>query len=122
MIDWLKGSLEKTDDRILYSLDKIKAQNPEYEICHLSRGGFIILNTKYDHVRFAVMKIYSASESGTVIACIFHGEGPSGSLRECRHTWWGEDDNDGYIFYPSGQIICSAFIKLSEFFDDMIGI
>lgn len=48
---------------------------------------------------------------------VFHGSGPSGSLRELRHTYWGEPDNSGYIFYPNGKLIAAAFEALKEWFD-----
>lgn len=48
---------------------------------------------------------------------IMHGEGPSGSLRELRHTHWGDPHNAGYIFYPSANLICAAFSALERWFD-----
>lgn len=48
---------------------------------------------------------------------VFHGGGPSGSLRELRHTYWGEPNNSGYIFYPNGALICAAFQHLKRWFD-----
>jgi hypothetical protein len=48
---------------------------------------------------------------------VFHGCGPSGSLRELRHTNWGEPDNSGYIFYPHAKLICDAFKHLKRWFD-----
>lgn len=44
----------------------------------------------------------------------FCGEGPSGNLRELRHTYWGKD---GYIFYVNAELITSAFAALREWFD-----
>ena len=48
---------------------------------------------------------------------MFHGDGPSGNLRELRHTFWGDPTNSGYIFYPSGKLIEAAFAELREWFD-----
>ena len=48
---------------------------------------------------------------------VFHGGGPAGSLRELRHTYWGEADNAGYIFYPNGKLIVDAIAKLRRWFD-----
>lgn len=48
---------------------------------------------------------------------IMHGDGPSKVLRELRHTFWGESDNSGYIFYPSGKLISAAFEALERWFD-----
>ena len=48
---------------------------------------------------------------------VFHGGGPARILRELRHTYWGEPNNAGYIFYPNGKLICAAFEALKEWFD-----
>lgn len=48
---------------------------------------------------------------------IMHGSGPSGSLRELRHTFWGEPENSGYIHYPSAELITAAFKALERWFD-----
>lgn len=48
---------------------------------------------------------------------VFHGSGPSGALRELRHTFWGESENSGYIFYPSAKLITDAFKQLQRWFD-----
>lgn len=88
-------------------------------------GGFFVLDDRTDWICFAVLADvggYSA-EDGSIItegSCIFYGEGPSGNLRECRHTYWGEEDNHGYIFYLDGRLITAAFRRLSEFFDEMV--
>jgi hypothetical protein len=87
-------------------------------------GGFIVLNIDGIWVNFAVLNDMGgtiAADGSTLmeVGCVFWGDGPSGNLRECRHTFWGEEDNGGYIFYPSGLLIAAAFKRLSEFFDDM---
>jgi hypothetical protein len=87
--------------------------------------GFFVFDDKDLWVKFAVLEyiggfIDNDGETLTEGKCIFYGEGPSGNLRECRHTYWGEDDSGGYIFYPHGQLIIAAFKRLSEFFDDMV--
>lgn len=48
---------------------------------------------------------------------VFHGGGPAKVLRELRHTYWGEPNNNGYIFYPHGKLIAAAFEALKEWFD-----
>lgn len=47
---------------------------------------------------------------------LFHGSGPSGNLRELRHTHWGHAD-DGYIASPNGALIAAAFEALKRWFD-----
>lgn len=55
---------------------------------------------------------------GVKVDIVFHGSGPGGAkgvtLRELRHTYWGED---GYVFYPNGTLIAAAFAALGEWFD-----
>ena len=48
---------------------------------------------------------------------VFHGSGTGDPLREMRHTYWGEANNSGYIFYPDGKLIADAFKKLARWFD-----
>lgn len=47
---------------------------------------------------------------------LFHGEGPSGTLRELRHTHWGHA-GDGYLHEPNGALITAAFEALKRWFD-----
>lgn len=47
---------------------------------------------------------------------LFRGEGPSGTLRELRHTHWGHAD-DGYLHEPNGALIAAAFEALKRWFD-----
>lgn len=87
-------------------------------------GGFFVLNDSDLWHKFAVLSyvggfIVDGGVELTEGACVFNGEGPSGNLRECRHTFWGQED-DGYIFYPDGRLITAAFACLSEFYDNMV--
>lgn len=45
---------------------------------------------------------------------VFHGSGPSGGLRECRHIWWGDD---GYTYYLNFALVEQAFAALRRWFD-----
>lgn len=47
---------------------------------------------------------------------LFIGEGPSGVLRELRHTTWGPQ-GDGYLFYPDAMRICTALQFLKKYYD-----
>lgn len=51
----------------------------------------------------------------TLMSVVFYGEGPSGALRELRHTYWG--DEHGYIFYVHADIVIAALNALREWFD-----
>lgn len=119
MIDWLEHEISPVNDEdILYS---ISAAQEKFEVRQLNRNGWLVLNwdeTKF-LLKFAVLEFaFSDADGGNIRGqCLFHGSGPTGSLRECRHTYWGED---GYIFYPNGPIISAAFKVLAEFYDGMI--
>jgi hypothetical protein len=76
------------------------------------------------HVEFSVFRFASgpATIDGVVVEpatyeVVFYGGGPSSSLRELRHTYWGQADNGGYIFYPNAKLITAAFAALRRWFD-----
>lgn len=48
---------------------------------------------------------------------IAHGEGPAGSLRESRHTYFGDPGEGGYVFYLNAELLCWALGKLKRWFD-----
>lgn len=114
MIDWLESVVNHNKDGFVYPLEAAK----KFEIIDLCCGGKLILNIDDNTIDFAVLEFYSSgiNDTNVLLSEIFHGVGFSGSLRECRHTYWGED---GYVFYPNGKIIADAFKKLSIYFDDM---
>jgi hypothetical protein len=121
----------------------VSAKNPKYQencynghyivekittplVIELLPGGLIVIDqTNMLSVKFAVLTpvsgyVNDAGEVFTEANCLMWGEGPSENLRECRHTYWGDEENSGYIFYPSGPLITAVFERLSAFFDDMI--
>lgn len=121
--DWLNGREER--DYFVYSIDELRATDG-LDVRELP-GGWLILQRAKDHgglwLRFAVLDFFQSEMNGQneLATCLFFGDGPGGkageSLRECRHTYWGED---GYIFYPDGPLIAAAFEALSEFYDDLV--
>jgi hypothetical protein len=42
---------------------------------------------------------------------LFSASGPLASLKECRHTYWGDD---GYIFYPNMDYIIASLSYLKK--------
>lgn len=48
---------------------------------------------------------------------VMYGEGPTGALRELRHSYWGDLDAPGYLHYPSAKLVCAAFEALKGWFD-----
>ncbi len=95
-------------------------------VIDLDGGGMLAVHEDLDglHVSFVVLSMfrgqaspYESEADGALWDHVFHGVGPSGALRELRHTFWGEGDNGGYIFYPNAKLIADAFVKLSKWFD-----
>jgi hypothetical protein len=91
------------------------------ELCmHNGRpGGLLCVREDDIHVSFVVLTFASSTveDAQTMWRRVFHGSGPSGALRELRHTYWGEVDNSGYIFYPNARLITEAFHHLNRWFD-----
>lgn len=80
------------------------------------------VDPKWGHIlNFALVRFQQSNCDGSdiLVECVMHGQGVLG-LRECRHTYWGEGNGCGYIFYPCGSAITETFKLLSEYFDDMI--
>lgn len=121
MVGWLDSEIDgPQEDMRVYSLDKARAR---YEVREICADGWLVLNWDEDRflLKFAVLHFYSSEmdDSNVRTQCVFHGEGPVGNLRECRHTWWGED-GEGYLFYPPGKVITSGLKALSEFYDRLL--
>lgn len=118
MIDWLKHQVRDdigTDTKLVYSLNDIKALN--LDVIELADAGILVIQKEDDlHVNFALLQEDCDDGEDRFFSVVFHGRGPSGSLRECRHTYWGEDGN-GYIFYPPFDLIIAALNELKKYFD-----
>jgi len=121
-IDWLKPCETISDDEIVY---RKKDVEDKFKLVNLKKDAVIVLYEESEAwLSFAVLEFNCAiqtEESGEFddiyLQTVFHGGGTTGSLRECRHTYWGRAD--GYLFYPDGVVIADALDKLSEYFDDM---
>ena len=121
MIEWLKEQFIEMNhlNEPTYSLLKIKSVFEVVEL--IEENAWLVL--KWDEeklwLHFAVLEFHSQiyGEENIELTQCFHGEGPSGALRECRHTYWGEKDNGGYIFYPKKRTIIAALDELSKYFD-----
>lgn len=118
MIDWLQEFTSYAHfetEASIYDLDKIREK---YEVIDLGSDGYLVLHWCKDKfiLNFAVLEFFSeATNESTKVEVVVYGCGPTGDLRELRHTWWG--DNKGYIFYPSITIITKAFNELKKYFD-----
>ena len=113
----------REDNRIAYRDADIRAHATE--VHDLGQNGLLAVLIQDElWVSFAVFSFESGPSTvendvieGILWNRVFHGSGPTGVLRELRHTYWGEPDNSGYIFYPSATLITMAFEKLKTWFD-----
>lgn len=88
-------------------------------------GGLLAVRIDDMRVSFIVFRFNSGpgtKTNGEVVSPpmyerVFHGVGFSGSLRECRHTYWGDGGAGGYIYYVPAWLIRAAFDALGEWFD-----
>lgn len=121
-LKWLTVEKNEYNDSNYYLLSEMKAK---YEVVELGNDGYLVLNWDKEnlgyenepiHLEFAVFSFNSCDDKDTWLNLQFHGNGPSGSLKECRHTYWGEA---GYIFYPNGKVISLAFKELSKYFNEV---
>jgi hypothetical protein len=104
-----------------YELYVVADQNADERI-RLDQNHWLLAKTTDGlHVEFAVFGFHDgpATRNGEVVSpehhiMIMHGSGPSGSLRECRHTWWGEN---GYVHYLHFAAIEAALRELRRWFD-----
>jgi hypothetical protein len=119
--------LEMADDdsgEEVYDLYEIRRQ--AMRCIQLGDGelaGVLAVNIIVDlYVDFIVFRCHSGAATkdgvevdGPKMQIVFRGEGPSGSLRELRHTWWGDDES--YLPSIRPDEIIPAFEALKEWFD-----
>lgn len=67
-------------------------------------------------VHFAAVEWAGSDAHGDVVKSLWCGEGPSGNLRELRHSRFGPEF-DGYMFYADLQHIILVAEKLKTWFD-----
>ena len=94
------------------------------EVISLEGDGVLAVLIEETAISIVVLRFASggaAADADTYYEAVFHGNGfgdlAGGGLRELRHTYWGEADNSGYIFYPNAKLICDAFKHLNRWFD-----
>jgi len=100
-------------DKVDYSLNKIKKSG--YKIINLS-GGYLVLDIDEISIDFALFQSAGFDQNkNESLSLVFYGNGTGGSLRKCRHTYWGES---GYLFYMPLYLIKEAMSELKEYFDN----
>lgn len=120
-IEWLEryvSGIGNCED-VEYSVDAIKKN---FETVDLPLDAVLVL--KWSHPKdkfwldFAVLEFEHSDIDDTNVHAIslFYGNGPSDSLRELRHTYFGKE---GYLFYVKPIILVAAFKELSKYFDDL---
>lgn len=120
LLDDLRCQLDHKND-LMYFDNDIRAKATE--VYEYNEGNALLAmhrDTDYpSKVSFIVFEFLSSNNDGTDKRWnrVFHGYGFEGGLRELRHSYWGETDNQGYIFYPSERTICEAFALLRKWFD-----
>lgn len=109
-----------------YDLESIRAAASR--CLDLPGEGILAVHLDADelHVSFAVFRWSSGPSTrdgvevdGRKMELLFCGDGPSGNLRELRHTYWGDgsEGREGYLFDPPASLIVAAFAALREWFD-----
>lgn len=91
-----------------YELDVFSGE----EFLHEDGALRVIINDVW--VSWVLLETLSYSETRTTYTITGYGEGPSGNLREPRHTYLGKE---GYLFYVSPKLLNWCFQKLSKWFD-----
>ncbi len=114
--DWLS----KTSDGDGYSLDRIQKA---HTVISIGSDAWVILREETGTLYFAVARFISSDSDGLDVSVevFWHGWGcgslNGSGLRECRHSYFGDD---GYVFYIDGRIMSQAFKVLSTYFDEMV--
>ena len=122
--DLTPETLDWCGDLIAFDEAEIRAKSNEV----ISLEGDGLLAVRYDAEQFSVSFVVFSFVGGPMTSGaevvdgkkwdrVFSGNGPSGTLRELRHTSWGEPDAPGYLHCPSGKVISDAFRMLRRWFD-----
>lgn len=116
-IDWLPKPEMDHNKEPMYDLDGLKLRS-DIEVQKLNENLYLVLKFKDSWLDFAALEFSESdlNDKNVKVSVLFYGSGATGTLRECRHTYWGPL-GDGYVFYPAAKNIASAFTALSKYFD-----
>lgn len=95
---------------------------PRAEVVEFEGGdlGLLVLVTRQDGlwIDFALLAWCGTDDAGVRhYQRVLRGEGAGPPLRELRHTYWGDPDNGGYLFYANRRLIAEAMAVLGRWFD-----
>lgn len=104
----------------LYALSEIRQQSTELINVHPAHWLALKFDKDSFWLKFALFGFsqsdLNSTEENTKVYTVFEGEGPTGSLREMRHIYWGEDGK-GYIFYLPGNAVIKSLEYLKKYYD-----
>lgn len=80
---------------------------------------WLLVHEDDEVIRFACFEFFMSNADGSDVQCsmLFHGSGISGSLRECRHIWWGGPGDSGYTYSLNFDVVAEALNELRTWFD-----
>lgn len=108
----LKGDTYFGNDETLYMLDEFSGHEMTSDL------GVLRVVEEDIWVTWCLLKEQGSCSDGKIYELYAWGDGPSGNLREPRHTYFGRD---GYIFYVDPEILEWGFKHLREWFDYCYG-
>lgn len=98
----------------IYKLNDLRARFDDS--AKLSEWLYALVKYEDTWVKVSFVEVYADRPEGVEVQHFFSSEGPSGSLRECRHTHFGERA-DGYMFHLDFGQLRLALDFLGQFFD-----
>lgn len=105
---------EPSNDDTAYSKTALQAKFGE-EIFEELTDNLVVVGIQDEHgwLKFCFMEFNHSDDTDTYYNQMWYGEGPTG-LRECRHSWIGDD---GYVFYINKLNFVAALEWLEKRYD-----
>ena len=102
------------NDDVVYELANLKLC-PQWEQLN---PNVVVISNSDDHgwLKWCFLEWHTGSMGGKEnwYKPFLYGEGPSGNLRECRHSYIGEE---GYVFYLNKVNMIDALNWLAKYYD-----
>ena len=82
-------------------------------------GAWLLIHDRDGWIEFALAEFAMSDGDGSerYVSLVWRGSGPANSLRELRHSWFGDTEEPGYVFYLSMDRMEAAFKHLRKYFD-----